>query len=186
MDRIDQIKQALNTIDGEGVEYDQLRWLAAKGIWEEVDSGKSHRLLGEEIFKSHVYVGWYAKCWALVKDTYDEGHLPPFADIFYSTEVRGEGYKRKKDPKQDDGRKRGNKKGNAEDEEPQEDPKVLGSNWIALAMENLRLLEEWPAAWDFLTAEDLATLSRIPGRARGIATQVKRKKGTAKASKEVP
>lgn len=184
MDRIEQIKQALNTIDGEGVEYDQLRWQAAKGIWEEVDSGKSHRQLGQEIFKSHVYVGWYAKCWSLVKDAYDEGHLPPFADIFYSTEVRGEGYKRKKEPKQSDGRK--NRKKADEGDEPEEDPKVLGSSWIHLAMENLRLLEEWPAAWEFLSAEDLATLSRIPGRARGIATQVKRKKGTANASKEVP
>ena len=177
MDRVEQIRKALNTIDGEGIEYDELRWQAARGIWEEVDSGKSHRQLGQEIVKSHVYVGWYAKCWALVKDTYDEGHLPPFADIFYSTEVRGEGFKRKKDPKQDDGRKRNSRKDQGDDEE-KPDPKVLGSSWIALAMENLRLLEEWPAAWEFLTAEDLQTLSRIPGRARGIATQVKRRKGT--------
>lgn len=182
MNRVEQIKKALNTIDGEGVEYDELRWQAAKGIWEEVESGKSHRQLGQEIVKSHVYVGWYAKCWAIVKDAYDEGHLPAFSDIFYSTEVRGEGFKRKKDPKPDDGRKRGNKKGDTEDDEEKEDPKVLGSRWISQAMEGLRLLEEWPVAWEFLTDEDLRNLSRIPGRARGVATQVKRKKGTAKAS----
>jgi hypothetical protein len=184
VDRVEEIRNALNAVDGEGIEYEKLRWKAAKGIWEEVQTGKSHRQLAQEITKSHVYVGWYAKCWELVMDAYDEGHLPIFADIFYSTEVRGEGFKRRKDPKRDDGRKN-NKKAEDDDEE-KEDPKVLGSQWIALAMTNLALLEEWTAAWEFLTEEDLATLRRIPGRARGIATQVKRSKGTVRSAKEVP
>jgi hypothetical protein len=181
--RVEEIKAALNAADGEGIEFEELRWKAAKGIWEEVQTGKSHRQLAVEITKSHVYVGWYAKCWELVKETYDEGCLPIFADIFYSTEVRGEGFKRRKDPKQGDGRK--NRKKGDEDGEEKENPKVLGAQWISLAMENLTLLEEWPAAWEFLTDEDLATLRRIPGRARGIATQVKRSKGTRKAANEV-
>jgi len=172
-DRILEIAEHLAAADGEQ-DADLHRWAAARGIWEEIhENERTYRDLGEELKKSHVYVYRYAKCWEEIKDTYDsESSLPRFSAIYYSAEVHGENYR----GKAKDGSEKDEAKAESDDKKADEpDPRETATGWIASADAALGKLSEHPAAWAFLTGDDLKTLRGLPGRARAVLKEIKTK-----------
>jgi len=61
--RIEEIIWCEGQADQLDMEADGLRWTAARLIAEELDTGKTQRVLGEQIGKSHAHVGYMRQVW---------------------------------------------------------------------------------------------------------------------------
>lgn len=67
---------------------DDAQWEAARLIAAELDDGKSQRQLAREIGKTHTHVRYMALAWEW-KLKFPPYELPPFNEVYNSSEVRG-------------------------------------------------------------------------------------------------
>jgi hypothetical protein len=132
-------------------------------MWEEVEAGRAKKELAREISKHPNHVRWMVRCWELVgKDIpgYPNGALPPFNDVYKSTEVRGDSGQ---DPDREDGRTRAARAARPARDFSQGTPsgdQKEDKSWAAVIIEATDMLERVPGFWDMLSTEELNGLRR--------------------------
>jgi hypothetical protein len=159
VDRIQEIVSHLAVADGTDAGADPHRWEASRLIYDDLQTGKSLRELGREIGKSHMYVQYMQRTWALGKDfcpVYDPTGLsgttwPDFKEIFYSAEVRGEASAKPKPSRK-------SPKGKSDPKE-QGDESLSGQ--IRKAAELFNMIVTNPAIADTLSEEDYAVIEAM-------------------------
>jgi len=149
-DRVAEIKRHLAAAEGPDRDASIHMWEAARLIWEEIDSGKSRRALGQEIGKSHTHVRYMFNCWDIVgrKIGGKPEDLPQFSEVYHSTEVRGE-------PSEGSGDGQGNKR-------RREPPDHTAHGLVMSASESIDGLARNPPYWVLLTEEDWTVLRELP------------------------
>jgi len=157
--RVAEIKSHLEAAEVPNREASTHMWIAARLIWEEVESGKSRRALGDEIGKSHTHVRYMYNCWSVVglahPGTKPED-LPPFNEVYHSTEVRG-------DPESAP-------EGEAGQRKRPEPPDHTAHGHVMAAAEAIDALLRNPAYWPLLTNDDWVILRELPAVIDGLLT----------------
>jgi len=147
-ERIAAIKQHLEAAEVPNKLASFHMWSAAMLMWEEVDNGKSRSALGREIGKSHTHVRYMYNCWDVVgrKLGGKIEDLPPFNEVYHSTEVRG-------DPESAP---------ESTERQRREAPDHTAHGQVMAAANALNALATNPAYWPLLDDGDWMILSELP------------------------
>jgi hypothetical protein len=176
---IEDIRNHLAIADGTDLNSGTHRWAAARGIWEHRQLGKSLRQVGEEIGRSHMYVQYYERVWALAgREVWEAATdkatvvFPEFKDIYYSVEVRGPSIVgRHKDADTEEGAEDIRTGADREEYEPEEEEDFTAHGLVTTAANAISRLYGRKGEWATLSHEDRLTMGKIANQLLTIGTR---------------
>jgi hypothetical protein len=176
---IEEIQKHLAIAEGTDRDSGIHRWAAARGIWEHRQLGKSLRQVGEEIGRSHMYVQYYERVWALAgREVWEAATdkatvvFPEFKDIYYSVEVRGPSIVgRHADADEDEGTEDIRTGADREEHEPVDEADFTAHGLVTTAADAIERLYGRKAEWATLSTEDRVTMGKIANRLLTIGTR---------------
>lgn len=171
MDAIAEIIRIEGKAETDGEARSNERWKAARLIWEQLQT-MTYQALSDEIKArggkgSLAHLTWMKRSWELIGQHYPSGKgMPPFGQVYRSPEVRAPADRKRRNTP-DSGVKR-RERGEKQDASDDDKPGSLASQWVAKLDDTVTSMGMMPAAWQFITDKDLATLAGLPDRLRDI------------------